>query len=250
MGLTIHYQLSLPRNVRASIPRLVSRLHAKVEKSHLPRDGVRAYPPTTDAVELDRWACAFLTLPDPQDPRSASGVAVPPLEGCIFPVSIGKDCEFLWLGLCRYPATVQHGDRVIPSGQSAGWRFAGACKTQYASLHGWEHFRRCHTSVMGLLRLAVDLGIRVRITDEGGWWPHRSDPSLRRSIDQCNRLVAALGGALKDQSPDDEPRVASPIFAHPDFEQLEAEGITRQSSAIETAADEIAKVRSPPRGSG
>ena len=66
MGLTIHYQFSLPRDVRVPIRRLVSRLLAKVEKSHPRRDGVRAYPASSDGVDLDRWACAFVSVSDPR----------------------------------------------------------------------------------------------------------------------------------------------------------------------------------------
>jgi hypothetical protein len=131
----------------------------------------------------------------------------------------------------------------MPTGQGAGWQFSGHCKTQYASIHGWNHFRQCHTTVVNLLRSAVDLDIRVRIIDEGNWWPHRSESALRRALEKNNQLVAALGGVLKDQSSDDEPRVASPIFAHPDFERLEAGGIARQSKAINIAAGEIANLR-------
>lgn len=250
MGLTIHYTLSLPRGGPVPPHRLVSRLHTKAGKCCRGQNGLRVFEPTTHAAELDRWACAFVTVTDPDDPETVHGVSVPPIEGCIFPLSIGQDCEPLWLGLCRYPDNIEHGGRALPTSQGAGWRFSGSCKTQYASVHGWDHFRRCHTTVVNLLRCAADLGIRVRITDEGSWWPHRSDSALRHALERNNQLVAALGGALKDQSPADEPRVASPIFAHPDFERLEAQGIARQSNAVETAAREIAKLRSRPRSPG
>jgi hypothetical protein len=250
MGLTIHYKLSLPRRVRVPAHRLVARLHATAEKRCRAQNGVRVFEPTTDAAELDRWACAFLTFPDRNDPDTVHAVSVPPIAGCIFPVSISENCEPLWLGLCRYPATIQHGGRAMPTGQTAGWRFSGSCKTQYASVQGWEHFRRCHTTVVSLLRSAAELNLRVRIMDEGGWWPHRSDSALQRALQKNNQLVAALGGALKDHSPADEPRVASPIFAHPEFERLEAEGIAHQPKAVTGALSEIAKLRPRPRGRG
>lgn len=179
----------------------------------------------------------------PAKPDANGPVSVPPVEGCVFPVLIGQDCEPLCLGLCRYPATVQNDDRLMPTRLGAGWRFSGSCKTQYASVHGWDHFRRCHTAVISLLRIAAELGIRTRITDEGGWWPHRSDTALRRALEENNRLVAAVGGALKDQLGDDGAPVVSPIFAHPEFERLEAEGIARRSHAVADAAAEIAKLR-------
>ncbi len=248
MGLTIHYTLSLPRDVRVSAHRLVSRLHATVEKYACAQKGVRVFEPTTDTAELDRWACAFLTFPDPDDLETVHATSVPPIDGGLFPVSIGRDCEPLWLGLCRYPATIQHEGRATPTGQGADWRFCGHCKTQYASLHGWSHFRRCHTTIIRLLRLALDLGIRVRITDEGGWWPHRSDSRLQQMLEKNNRLMAALGGAMKDQLPADEPHVVAPIFAHPDFERLEAGGIALESDAVAAATREIEKLRTRPRG--
>ena len=42
--------------------------------------------------------------------------------------------------------------RIRPTRFASGWRLTGACKTQYASLHGWEHFKRCHLSVIAALR--------------------------------------------------------------------------------------------------
>jgi hypothetical protein len=245
MGLTIHYKLSLARGSGVLVERLVARLHAIAKKAYPTRTGVRLYAPTTDAAELNRWGCACLTSRDPDAPDTVHAVSVPPIEGCIFPVSIGQDCEVLWLGLCRYPATIQVGDAATPTGQAPGWRFSGACKTQYASLHGWGHFLRCHTTVVGLLRLAVELGVHVRISDEGSWWPHRSDSALRQALELKNQLVAAVGGALKDYSGDDEPCIASPIFAHPDFERLEAAGVARRSNAVECARREITKLRTP-----
>jgi len=49
-----------------------------------------------------------------------------------------------------------------------------------------------------------------------------------------NRLVAATTGALKDsyESRADESPVQSPIFAHQQFERLEAEGGPRVAPAL------------------
>jgi hypothetical protein len=242
MGLTIHYKLSLPRGADAPVHRRIVQFRARVEKRCSARNGMQVFPATTDAVELNRWACAYLAVRDDRDPECIHPLEVPPIGGCIFPVSIGEGCEPLWLGLCRYPETIQLRERAIRTGQSAGWRFSAGCKTQYASVHGWEHFLRCHSTVVELLRLAVESGIQVRITDEGGWWPRRSDQNLRRAIEKNNRLVAAVGGALKDRAGDQPQPVQSPIFEHPDFERLESEGIHRQSNAVARVVDEIAKL--------
>jgi hypothetical protein len=125
-----------------------------------------------------------------------------------------------------------------------GWRFEGFTKTQYASLHGWEHFLRCHTAVVDLLAGAAQLGLTVTINDEGGYWPGRSLIALRAELDEMNGLVAAAAGALKDSydSRADESPVQSPIFAHQQFEQLEAEGASRVATVLEKLRTAIGKI--------
>ena len=68
----------------------------------------------------------------------------------------------------------------------AGWRLAGFSKTQYASLHGWEHFQRCHCAVVTLLAASRVPGLLVKISDEGDYWPRRSLTRLRQNLDQMN----------------------------------------------------------------
>ena len=146
---------------------------------------------------------------------------------------MGEDCEPLWLGLCRYPKTVLLESRRYRTDLS-GWRVHGFSKTQYASLHGWEHFRRCHTAVVDLLAGMRRLGLQIEINDEGGFWPGRSFAALRRNLDEMNGLVAAAAGALKDsdEAANGQSRVQSPIFAHRHFERLEAEGASRIGSKL------------------
>ena len=51
-----------------------------------------------------------------------------------------------------------------------------------------------------------------------------------------NGIVAGLAGALKDAAEDDGgPPVQSPIFAHPQFERLEAEGVERVGEHVAQA---------------
>lgn len=70
------------------------------------------------------------------------------------------------------------------------------------------------------------LGVDVKIDDEGGYWPRHDVAELQRRIDRMNGLMAAMAGALKDDADD---RGLAPwqatVFAHPDFEQMEAFGI-------------------------
>lgn len=79
-----------------------------------------------------------------------------------------------------------------------------------------------------LLAGARQLGFRVEISDEGGYWPRRNRVALRQNVDEMNAVVAAAAGVLKDQAQDgDATRVQAPILDHPQFEHLEAEGDTR-----------------------
>jgi hypothetical protein len=60
-----------------------------------------------------------------------------------------------------------------------------------------------------------NFSVRDEAFREGGYWPRRSERTLRTEVDQ-----------LKDASEDgDGVQVA--IFAHPQFERLEAEGERR-----------------------
>jgi len=170
------------------------------------------------------------TRPTPQSEENTStGVEVCPAQGFLFRVDVGEDCEPLWLGLCRYPETILHQGRELQTKIGSGWRLAGFSKTQYASLHGWEHFQRCHCAVVNLLAACRTPGLRVKISDEGDYWPTRSLTGLRQNLDQMNGLVAASSGALKDcyEAAEGESPVQSPIFAHRQFERLEAEGAAR-----------------------
>jgi hypothetical protein len=76
--------------------------------------------------------------------------------------------------------------------------------------------------------------LRARISDEGDYWPGRSLKKLRRNLDEMNGLVAAAAGALKDgcETVAGENPVQSPIFAHRQFEHLEAEGAARVAPAM------------------
>ena len=240
MGLSIHYQIRLDSGDRATARELVRTMHRHARELARAGKVERVLPTSSAADDLDRFASLYITRPDPDDPHTIRGVAVPPVEGTIFPVDLGEGCELLWLGLCRYPANVKQDERDIPTKFDRGWRMQGACKTQYASRQGWEHFRRCHTTVIALLRQCAALGARVRIADEGGWWPRRSDATLRQKVDEMNGIVAAFAGAMKDAVDEGGPKIAAPIFAHPQFERLEAEGITRHGDKIAAARKIVA----------
>ena len=73
----------------------------------------------------------------------------------------------------------------------------------------------------------------MKISDEGGYWPRRSERTLRQELDLMNGAIAGLAGALKDVGDEHGgPPVQSPIFAHPQFEHLEADGVARHGRNI------------------
>jgi hypothetical protein len=86
--------------------------------------------------------------------------------------------------------------------------------------------------MLGLLDAARRLGCRVNVIDEGEYWPGRNEAALRQNVEQMNCAVAAAAGALKDlDRAGSTAGVQSPIFAHPQFEHLEAEGAARGHAA-------------------
>jgi len=209
--------------------RLVHAAHAVATR--LARAGKVKHvgPVSYDRESLNRFAMEYCSFPLPGEPRSEIAADVAPFEGWLFVVDVGQDCEALRIGLCRYPATISRLKQEWPTKLGRGWRFSGFSKTQFASLHGWEHFRRCHTAVVDLLAGLDRLGLHVTISDEGDFWPGRRLDLLRQNLDEMNGIVAAAAGALKDfdEKLNGKSNVQSPIFAHRQFERLEAEGARR-----------------------
>ncbi len=131
------------------------------------------------------------------------------------------------LGLFKYPArvtSIETHNRECQTKMGWAWQFHGHCKTQYASLHGWGHFRRCHVAVIDLFAALPLLGCEVKISDEGNYWPCRNARALLAEVESMNRVIAAAAGAMKDAAEDDGG-VQAAIFPHPHFEYLEAEGV-------------------------
>jgi len=239
MSLTVHFQLAAPAATSAAAAKRLMLAAHRVARRFAREGLVDRVGPVSDARGLLKLvACDWLILPVPGEPNTSTGAEILPLAGWIFRVDVGADCEPLWLGLCRYPATVRHGGRELPADKGRGWRLPSSSKTQYASLHGAEHFLRCHRGAVELLAALRPLGFRVKITDEGGYWPRRSVATLRREVDKMNRLVAAMAGGLKDGA-----QVESPIFQHKEFERLEAEGGEAWTRAQPIVAAELDRIR-------
>ena len=231
MGLTIHFNLAAPPETdRARAKEIVTQLRRRALR-YKSAGRVDAVLPLGEDDRALRWGRTWRFFPLPDRPGAKDVVELVPLEGFVLAVKPGKDCEPLWLGLCRYPLKMFAAGRPRRTGLG-GWRWEGFCKTQYASLHGWPHFRRCHLAVLGLLDAARRLGCRVEVSDEGEYWPGRNEAALRQNVEEMNRAVAGAAGTLKDlDSTRGAGAVQSPIFAHPQFEHLEAESAAQGHTA-------------------
>lgn len=238
MGLTIHYKLRLTTRIsRVDAEALVHNARRRAQ-ALVRRRGLESISPVQPADPEDPWHCKFVTEKRGDD---FVGYDVPPICGWLFFVHLGLGCESALFGLCLHPPTIDTGRRKLRTG-CTGWGYSGFCKTQYASQHGPENFLKCHRAVIDLLLIWERLGVTVTIKDEGGYWPGRHEAKLLGECGQMNRMVAALGGALKDAADDGETvaRMQSPIFEHPQFEKLEAEGLSQNAAQINRAMKIIA----------
>ncbi len=246
MGLTIHYKLRGPLGLTEETARALVASMRAAALAMRQAGRVEAVGAISSSRAQLAWLSEWIMVPVPDEPNTTRGIEVPAQAGFVFSVTLGEGCEPLRLGLCDYAVERRNPDshRLERVGNE-GWRLAGSCKTQYASLHGWENFRRCHTAAVELLAGMSTLGLEVKITDEGGYWPGRNEAELRRNVERMNGIVAAFAGAMKDATeatPGGEP-VQSPIFAHPQFERLEAEGIAREGRMVRAAVTRTRRAR-------
>ena len=247
MGLTIHYRIKLKAtDTKTGIVdawRLVSRAHAfAMRLQNMGR--VKRVGEITCSREVLDQTIAFDRRLDFEGKWRMK--LVTPHRGWVYHVNVGDGCEPVQLGLCRYPYTgPQVGPRrwaKIHSPQQAIWRLEGFCKTQYASQHGWDHFLACHRTALELIHYWSRTGAKVIIRDEGGYWPRLSEEKLRRSLGEYDGLTAAFAGALKDAAGDDVGSIKAPIFHHPQFEKLEAHGLSTHGRKIAQAVAAVKRL--------
>ena len=160
MGLTVHFKLSAPPDTDVVRARELVRAMRRRAQGFKQRSRVDGVLPLSNDPDSLRRAREYKPVPHPWKAGFESGIEIPVEEGFIFQVEVGADCEPLRLGLCRYPKTLLLGGRRYRT-DLPGWRFHGFSKTHFASLHGWEHFRRCHTAVIDLLAAMQSSGLRV-----------------------------------------------------------------------------------------
>lgn len=189
MALTLHYTLStrspLSDDAVADLAARARTFAAEAEVESVSRPE-RVGPDTPLAHE---WVVV------PPVRGGATHINVPPAAGHLFTVTVGQGCEPLLLGLCRYPAVVRHRGRDLPTKVGNGWRLRQSCQTQGAGLWGWDHFFHCHLTAIQILTHWRELGVPIRIRDEGGYWPRHSVLTLRRNLLRLNGIFAAVAGA-------------------------------------------------------
>lgn len=235
MGLTIHYTITPRQPIDATEARRLIYAACAATRRLVRRRGYSHVTRPKEADPEDIWLQG--TILRKVDAYTTRSYSVPPRLGGYFELTLGQDCETALFGLCEYPATLRLPDgRRLRTGLG-GWRFHACCKTQYASLHGWEPFFASHKLVIDAALVWQKLGCNVELIDEGNYWPGRKTEVLRTNLNQMNGLIAAMGGALKDANDEAGQSIDSPIFAHPRFEHLEAEGLSAHAPAIQQAVD-------------
>lgn len=246
MGLTIHYKLRWeppnPPPNDVSVLRFVEDARRRIMRLRLGQVS-KVTPAASTPGNM-----AYLTL---QRVKLAEGCTqeycteVKPNGGYVFTLDPGEDCEPAHFGLCRYPEKTRYRFRDWPT-KLTGWRMMAFSKTQYASLHGWEHFCRCHLAVLAALGVWRELGAQVKISDEGEYWPRRNLRALRRNLDLMNGAVAGAAGAMKDLADEQGGApIESRIIEHPQFERLEAEGIAQNGERITAVVRAVRRAARP-----
>ncbi len=229
MGITIHYSLRFPTRSAAVAERTVRELHATATR-FAQRRGLGAVGPVIPLAETAMHASRYVLV---RRRGYSDAIDVGPIAGWCFTVDIGEGCEPATFGLGLYPAFVADGAHRRRTGFGGAWTFGAFCKTQYASCHGAEHLVRCHAAVVDLILLWQKVGAAVTISDDAEYWPDRDPRLLLERAESLNQFVAALAGATKDAAEAaGGPPVQSPVFAHPRFEHLEAEGAIQHGNVL------------------
>ena len=242
MGLTIHYDLSLPAEVPESeVCRLLTRL--RNEALALPVKGVSQLVRLTEHDIDAPWPMAglgFKRLEDVVDVvgrfmrdefhRETLGLDIeqtPSNE--YFRVEAPEGLRIVIVGFAIAPGSGSEPAafglaKLATAGAPGRWAWRTFCKTQYASAHGEKHFLKCHKSVIALLDVAHDLGMTLDVHDETAFYESRDESRLLAAVDAMNRLIAQFAGAFSDAyagAGGDGRQVRGEIFQHPDFERLE-----------------------------
>jgi hypothetical protein len=176
-------------------------------------------------------------------------VDVPALHAMFFHVRV-QGAESAAIGLASHPPVVVHRGDIIernsdgsergrklgqgdpiefPTRRRGYYSWHSFCKTQYAAnpkLGGEANFLKAHLSLIELLDQIKSLGVKVRIRDDSKYAKHRNVDRLLRTLRDWDALIARFVGNMGDVLPQGRIAVVAPIRERPDFEHLEAKGIS------------------------
>ena len=236
MGLTIHYRLQA-KGPEAHARKLVNSLHQAAQdlpfKQLGPLVELSGDDCRYDRRKQDdplRWlliqAQESVSLKHLPGESEYSSIHVTPLQMIAFTAWPGEGCEEANIGLCRFPAEVQHPRHGRVKTRLSGWHWSSFCKTQYASdpkCGGVPHFLQCHLTVIALLDEAKELGCLRRVADESGFWKQRQLEALVTEVGSWNEM-----GSRRLWRPAQEMCSVivwrMPIADFTNFEHLEAAG--------------------------
>jgi hypothetical protein len=176
-------------------------------------------------------------------------VYVPGLHAMFFHVRV-EGAESAVIGLANHPPVSLHREDIIQRDKNGSERsrllgqgdpiefstrrrgyysWHSFCKTQYAAhpkLGGEANFLKAHLSLIELLDQILAVGVQMRIRDDSRYAQHRDVDRLLRCSRKWDALVANIVGNLGDALGDELGSLAAPIKQRPDFEHLEAKGIS------------------------
>jgi len=253
MGLTIYYDWKTKSNL-SSARRMIVRFHAIAKK--LPFDHVSEIyeqdPPDKKSAfclydHSYRQGELYLSRVRPDGEEEL--VRVPALHALFFHVRV-EGGETAPIGLASHPPVVVHHEDLIernedgseherrlgkgdpvkfPTRRRGYYSWHSFCKTQYAAnpkLGGEANFLKAHLSLIELLDQIQAAGVPVRTSDDSRYAKHRDVNRLLRCLRDWDAIVARFAESISDALGDEAGSVIAPIKDQPDFEHLEAKGIT------------------------
>jgi hypothetical protein len=252
MGLTLYYDWKTKTDP-SSARRLIARFRAIAQK--LPFDEISEIyeqdSPDNKSV-FERYDHSFrqggLYLSRTRDDGEEETVHVEALHALFFHVRV-EGAETASIGLASHPPVVVHHEDVIernddgsesgrllgrgdpvefPTRRRGYYSWHSFCKTQYAGnpkLGGEANFLKAHLSLVELLDQIGATGVKVRIRDDSRYARHRDVDRLLHCLREWDAVVARFAGTIGDAL-GAAGSVVAPIKDRPDFEHLEAKGMT------------------------
>ena len=255
MGLTIHYDLSLPNNSLSAKKKKLAAIRHKCldlpfqsvgEMLDLSGDDCNLDKRKVEDALLRRFLVqsakhvdyVFDSRGKPYQINSPEDGAyyserVAPERVIGFIINSGAGCEPVNVGLRLMPKCLRgiskdglnHAELKL----DGKWGWSGHCKTQYASNPGYggsmENFLRCHLSIVAMLDHARELGFELDVSDEGGFYESRNIEELCKELEHQNSMMAGFDGMLKDAiDPKGKGKLEGSMFSNPNFERLEMTG--------------------------